>query len=95
MMGCEFGMDNAIEAKLIRLIQQICRDSFADFSVDNISADTDVQRDLGFDSIMLVVLQIQIEDMFQIRFNAVQDDLRNIFTSIASIAGYIQQHMGA
>ena len=56
-----------------------------------ITMDTDIRRDLGFDSIMLVVLQIELEDEFNIRFNPVKDDLENIFTTVRMISGYIQE----
>ena len=56
-----------------------------------ITMDTDIRRDLGFDSIMLVVLQIELEDEFHIRFNPVKDVLENIFTTVRMISGYIQE----
>lgn len=55
-----------------------------------ITMDTDIRHDLGFDSITLVVLQIELEDEFHIRFNPAEDDLEKIFTTVQVISGYIQ-----
>ena len=88
-------MDHEIENQLIKIIQNICQDSLMGTTEQELTADTDIQRDLGFDSILLVVLQIQIEDAFHMRFNAAQDDLRKVFTNIGRIRDYIEQHIGA
>ena len=87
-------MNKVIETKLIQLIREIYRDSYGQFPVEPLTLETDVQKDLHFDSILLVVLQIQIEDEFQIRFDAAHDDLRYTFSKIGRIIDYIQQHVG-
>lgn len=60
----------------------------------DITLDTDIRKDLGFDSIMLVVLQIDIEDALGIRFNPIEDDSRAIFTTIRNISSYVKKCLG-
>ena len=54
----------------------------------------DIRKDLGFDSTMLVVLQVDIEDEFHIRFNPLEEDIRSIFTTINNISTYVQMRLG-
>ena len=43
---------------------------------------------------MLVVLQIDIEDAFHIRFDPVEEDLQQVFLSVRTLMDSVQNHMG-
>ena len=59
-----------------------------------INAEACIRDELGFDSVLLIVLQIDIEDAFHIRFNPIEEDLRQIFTSVETLTDYVQSHIG-
>lgn len=59
-----------------------------------VTKESELLDDLGFDSIMLIVLQVEIEDAFHIRFNPVEEDLQQIFMSVQTLADYVQDHIG-
>lgn len=59
-----------------------------------VTKESELLDDLGFDSIMLIVLQVEIEDTFHIRFNPVDEDLQQIFMSVQTLADYVQDHIG-
>lgn len=59
-----------------------------------VRTDARLQDELGFDSVMLIVLQINLEDAFHIRFNPTEDDSRQIFMSIETLTDYVLSHMG-
>lgn len=59
-------------------------------TTDEITLDTEIRKDLEFDSIMLVVLQIDLEDRFHIRFDPVAEDLGKVFTTAKIISQYIK-----
>ena len=59
-----------------------------------INTGTRIRDELGFDSVMLIVLQIDIEDAFQIRFDPAQEGLQQIFTSVRTLTDYVQSHIG-
>ena len=43
---------------------------------------------------MLIVLQIDIEDAFHIRFDPVEEDLQQVFLSVRTLTDSVQSHMG-
>ena len=64
------------ENRIIRIVTEMFRNS-AGYNKDvTVSTETQIQDGLGFDSIMLIVLQIDIEDAFHIRFDPVEEDLQ-------------------
>lgn len=80
-----------VEQKLIELILNRIQDPSEQKDERNVTPDTDIRKDLGFDSIMLVILQIDIEDAFQIRFDPVHDDLQKIFTTVKAMGEYVRR----
>lgn len=58
--------------------------------------ENDLLRDeLGFDSLALVVLQIEIEDAFGIRFDPAEEDLQQVFFSVGTLFKSVQDHLQA
>lgn len=53
-----------------------------------------LQRDIGLDSIDLAVLQIEIEDRCNIRFDPIKDDLQKIFCSVDSLCEFLEIRIG-
>ncbi len=83
-----------IENKIIKIVAEMFNNS-AGYNKDVIvRAETHLQDELGFDSVMLVVLQIDIEDAFHIRFDPVEEDLQQIFLSAHTLTDSVQSHMG-
>lgn len=80
--------------QLLEIVRDIYQDSAGADAGREITMDTDIRKDLGFDSIMLVVLQIQIEDTFHIRFDFVQDDFQTMFTTVGNIFNCVQKYLG-
>ena len=67
------------ENRIIEIVTEMFRNS-AGYNKDvTVSAKSQIQDELGFDSIMLIVLQIDIEDAFHIRFDPVEEDLQQVF----------------
>lgn len=78
---------------LIELVKKQFQDSIAYREGVLITADTDIFRELEFDSLMLVVLQVDIEDAFQIRFNPIEVDMQTLFSTVGSLAEYISRQI--
>lgn len=53
-----------------------------------------LRDDLGLDSIDLVILQVELEDRFQIRFDPLEDDFSRLFYSIGSLCEYLDGKTG-
>ena len=58
-----------------------------------ITSDTLLREDLAFDSLSLIALQIDLEDLFRIRFQATEEDLSAIFYSVGSLSAGIHAHL--
>lgn len=87
--------NNEVMNRLIDLVTDLYRNSMSYRKGVKITADTDISRDLGFDSVMLVVLQINIEDAFHMRFDPMEEDLRNVFSTIRPLSDYISKRIDA
>ena len=98
MIGCEVKMNRPgreeTENRIIEIVTEMFRNS-AGYNKDvTVSAKSQIQDELGFDSIMLIVLQIDIEDAFHIRFDPVEEDLQQVFLSVRTLTDSVQSHMG-
>ena len=83
-----------LENRIIEIVTEMFHNS-AGYNKDvTVNAETKIQDELGFDSIMLVVLQIDIEDAFHIRFDPVEEDLQQVFLSVRTLMDFVQNHMG-
>lgn len=82
-----------IQRQIIEIIYKQCADSDVLRRTQPITAETAIQKELEFDSIMLVVLQIEIEDLFHIRFDPAEEDFRQIFSTVGTLCASIQSHI--
>lgn len=83
-----------IENQLLKLVWKRYIDFGRNDEGQEITLDTDVRKDLNFDSVMLIVLQVDIEDTFHIRFDPIQEDFQQIFTTVRSMSQYVQKCLG-
>ena len=58
------------------------------------TADMHLRDDIGLDSIDLVILQINIEDRFHVRFDPLKDDFSEIFYSIGTLCEFLDKKTG-
>jgi len=80
-----------LEAKLLDVVAKVyeeCRGKEVDLQI---TPDTDIRKELKYDSIMLIVLQINIEDTFHIRFDPIKTDFQKIFTTVRAMGNYVQE----
>lgn len=82
------------ENKIIEIVTEMFRNSALYNKDVTVNAETQIQDELGFDSIMLIVLQIDIEDAFHIRFDPVEEDLQQVFLTARTLTDSVQNHMG-
>lgn len=82
------------ENKIIEIVTEMFRNSAVYNKDVTVNAETQIQDELGFDSIMLIVLQIDIEDAFHIRFDPVEEDLQQVFLTVRTLTDSVQNHMG-
>lgn len=59
-----------------------------------VTGDTLLREDIGLDSIDLVVLQIEVEERWNIRFDPFQDDFQKIFCSIGTLCEFLERKIG-
>lgn len=48
-----------------------------------------LRKDLGFDSLAIVHLQVAIEDEFEIRFDPVNTDFITVFETVGSLSDFL------
>lgn len=72
----------------IRKVKAILAEQF-DVEEDKITADTDLQEDLGADSLDVVDLLMSIEDEFEVEVP--DEEIENIKT-VGSLVSYIEAH---
>ncbi len=83
-----------IENKIMEIISRMLKDSVGYTEDAAVYPESQIRGELGFDSIMLVILQIEVEDAFHIRFNPVEEDLQYIFASVRTLASAVLMHIG-
>lgn len=78
--GCE--TRNALRGIMIRNFDWL-RDA------DEMRDPSRLHEDLGLDSVSLVTLQVEVEDLFGIRFDPMETDLVSVFSTFGSLASYL------
>lgn len=86
-------MKDEIYGTLKGIIEDIFRKSSRE-TAKEITRDMTLREDIGMDSIDLVVLQIEIEDYWKIRFDPMKDDFEKIFYSMRSLCEFLEQKIG-
>lgn len=84
-----------LENKVSEIVADIYGENPGQTELRKVPLDADIRMRLGFDSIMLVILQITLEDTFHIRFDPVKDDFREIFSTVGTICSYVENSLGA
>lgn len=80
--------------KIIVLIKKTCENDIRIIFDDaDICLETDLKLDLNMDSFALVVLQINIEECFDIQFDPLQDDFDEIFHKVKDVYMYVQKKL--
>lgn len=77
-------MDGTVKKRLSEIIVGVI-----DCDADELLNSNPKLRDLGFDSISLIELQVEIEDEFEFLFDAIEDDFDEIFFSFESLCKYV------
>lgn len=83
--------------ELFETLKEIIGDIFRKSSrkaAKEITEDMALREGIGMDSIDLVVLQIEIEDRWNIRFDPMRDDFQNIFYSMQSLCEFLERKIG-
>lgn len=62
--------------------------------IEPILEESRLKEDLQLDSLMLVVLQVEVEDTFRFRFDNFSDDFEKIFATIGTLCNYIEGRIG-
>lgn len=82
-----------IKEKLINIIiNRLPQWTFYDNDA-SITEQTHIRKDLGLDSISLVIMQIELEDAFQIRFDTTREDFREVFSTVGALSECIVKHI--
>lgn len=55
-----------------------------------ITMDSNIKNDLGFDSLALIRLQVEIEDTFGLNFDPVDTDFVRVFSTVGNLVSYIE-----
>lgn len=74
-------------------VKNVCRQS-EKIIKEPIQKNMRLRDDLGFDSIDLVVLQVELEDYFHIRFDPLEDDFIKIFNSVGTLCECLEVKIG-
>ncbi len=88
----ETGIDE-ITGRVIKMITNRFQNSLAYREDVQITVDTELFNELEFDSLMLVVLQIDIEDAFHIRFDPTEKNFQELFSTVRSLSDYIRKQI--
>lgn len=86
-------MKNEILDGVKEVLREIFQRNYTDFN-QQITGDMAFQEDMGLDSIDLAVLQIELEDRWNIRFDPLEDDFSRIFYSVRSLCEFLELRIG-
>ncbi len=75
---------------VINVIKKTCEKDVVSYChILTIDRNTNLRLDLELDSISLVVLQINLEDVFGIQFDPLKDDFEKIFCTVESVYQFV------
>lgn len=84
---------NEICEQCISLLHNILMKQRGVILLPKISESSRLKEDLQMDSLLLIMLQVELEDTFQFRFDYYEDDFEEIFQSVRTICDYIERHL--
>ncbi len=86
--------EERLQKDVMDVIRKTCEnDVMLSTGYSMIEPETDLKLDLGFDSIALVVLQVNIEERFGIQFDPLQDDFDEIFQKAGDLYTYVRKKL--
>ena len=77
----------------ISIIMEVLQKHHKEFGRE-IQGNVLLKDDLGLDSIDLVILQVELEDKFRIRFEPLEDNFSKIFYSIKTLCDCLEKKIG-
>lgn len=86
-------MQNEIVQEIGAMITSLCEEHHRGFQ-GPVRMDLKLRDEIGLDSIDLVVLQINVEDCFNIRFDPLADNFLKIFDSVGTLCEYVDSKIG-
>lgn len=82
-------------SRCIALIKDIIEKQRGAVSLTEISEKSRLREDLHLDSLLLVVLQVELEDEFKFRVDNYRDNIEDIFESVESVCNYVEKQIGS
>ena len=86
-------MKDEIFTKVKASIEDIFQRNFRHFD-KAITGELTLREDIGLDSIDLTILQIEMEDWWNIRFDPIKDNFQKIFYSVNSLCEFLELRIG-
>lgn len=68
-----------------------CIESAVEHEVDDLEYETSLVNDLGMESVNIVMLQVELEDEFNIEFDPLNNDFFEIFRTVGSVCRAIEE----
>ena len=85
-------MRKRIEKKVLELVYETI-DKGEDVPGDVLADRESMLMDLGYDSISMIHLQVEIEDEFRFMFDPKEDDFEEIFSTVGKLCDYVVQRV--
>ena len=73
---------------MLERLKEILGNIFPDVDLDSITEDTRLVEDLGFDSLALMMLSLEIEDAFDFKFTEFV-----MFETVSDVCGYLESRI--
>lgn len=78
-----------IENRVFGIIRERYQELYNKTYEQPVTLETRLGEDMGFDSLGLLVLQVELEDTFQLHFDYLNTDLEYIFSTAGHLCTYI------
>lgn len=86
--GEKNNMDQNTYDRVVICIQNACEKKFP-----HIRLESKLQEDLGMESLQLVMLQVGLEEEFSYTFDPLEDNFREIFSTVESVCNYFMERI--
>lgn len=77
---------NEVYRKLLTILLTVTNKPIEEKDITN---ESNLKFDLGLDSMAMVNLQVSIEDEFEFRFDPIETDLVEVFTTVGSLYSHL------
>lgn len=82
-------------SRCMDIIQSIIEKQRGTIALTEISEKSRLKEDLHLDSLLLLVLQVELEDEFKFRIDPYRDDMEEIFESVGTVCNYVEKQIGS